>query len=370
MSVPTITSVTPAVGLASGDQLITIEGTNFNVPVHVDAGPGEVNNQDPYDPVSLATYTQTATVTFDGVPATLVKVFSATLLTCLLPPGNPGPRGTTPPGRAVDVVVTNTTQGTTTPIPGETVTLANGFTYARPIHTSEYESDFARAIRTLLQLLKSQLLVDEVNYAVQTDYDPSTGDELHVTKFAKLPGLVLVGPDLRENRFYSLNEQMDYPDGIVSELDGKSSAGFFETRVPYTVDMVFQVIAASDTKVELLNLQANFIMAMHKNKWLYMDRSATDPTKGRVRYEMDFEPNGLPRNSTQPNNSNLRSWHASIVIRGFDIEAFSGLTIDGTPDPANLIPAHAIVDHGRNADIVTLAPVNSVGIVSPEDEGP
>ena len=374
MAVPTITSITPAIGLASGDQLITIQGTGFNVPEDV---PG-INPIDPYDPVSLATVTQTATVSFDGVQGTLVKVYSSTLLTVLLPPGDPGSPAQvagnpvpTSTSRAVDVVVTNTTQGTTTPIPGESVTAAGGFTYTRPLLTSEYESDLARAIRTLLQLMKRQLLIYEVNYAVQTDYDPTTGDELHVTKFAKLPGLVLVGPDLKENRFYSLNEQMDYPDGTVSNLDGVSSAGFFETRVPYTVDLSFQVIGASDNKVELLNLAANFVAFMHKNKYLVMNRSATDPTKGTVRYEMDFEAGGQPKNSTMPNNSNLRAWHALIVVRGFDIETFSGLATDGTPDPSNLIPAHAIIDHGRNADIVALAPVNPIGIVSSEDdEGP
>ena len=367
MSAPTIASVTPSIGLASGDQLVTIEGTGFNVPVDVAVPPGQ---PDPYDPASLATFTQTAMVLFDGVPATLVKVYSSTLLTCLLPPGNPGDATTPPPGRAVSVQVINVAQGTTDPIPGESVTAANAFTYARPLHTTEYESDFARTIRTLLRLLKSQLLVDEVNYAVQTDYDPTTGDELHVTKFAKLPGIVLAGPDLRENRFYSLNEQPDYPDGTVSALDGVSPTGFLETRVPYTVDLVFDVIAASDTKTELLNLEANFVLFMHKNKYLSVQRSATDPSKGSVRYELDFEPFGQPKNTTTANNSNLRSWQARIVIRGFDLEAFSGLTLDGTSDPANLIPAHAVVDHGRAADVVRLAPTESIGILSTEDDDP
>jgi len=350
---PTITSITPSIGLASGDQLITIRGTGFNVPV--DAPPGVVDPNDPYDPVSLATKTQTAMVLFDGVASPIVKVFSSTLLTAILPQGNAGPSSTPAPGRSVSVSIVNVVQGTSTPIGGESVTAPNAFVYARPLLTKEYESDLTRAIRTLLQLMKGQLLVDEVNWAVQTDYDATTGDELHVTKFAKLPGIVLAGPELRENRFYSINQQPDFDDGTVSDLDGSSPAGFITTRVPYTVDLSFTVVGASDNKAELWNLAANFVMFMHKNKWLYMNRSATDPTKGQVRWEMDFDgPGSQPKSTTVPNNSNLRSWTAEIVIRGFDIEAFSGLVTDGTTDPSNLIPAHAVIDHGRCADTVNV----------------
>lgn len=366
MAVPTITSLTPSIGLASGDQLITIAGTGFHVAV--DEAPGVVNPADGMNPENDAPSIRTVMVTFDGVASPLVKVYSSTLLTAILPPGNAGNDTQAPPGRSVTVQVINVTQGTTTPIGGESVSAVNAFTYARPMHTTEYESALTYTVRIFLQLLKGQLLVDEVNYAVQTDYDPTTDDELHVTKFAKLPGIILVGPDLRENRFYSLNEQPTYPDGTTSKLDGVSPAGFLETRVPYTVDMVFQIIGVSDTKTELLNLMANFVMMMHKNKFLVVQRDAQDATKGTVRYELDFEPGGQPKNATMPNNSNLRSWEASVVIRGFDIEAFSGLTTDGTSDPANLIPAHAVIDHGRCADNVTLAPGVPLGILSQEDE--
>jgi hypothetical protein len=344
---PTITSITPAIGLASGDSLVSIVGTGFNVPVDAPD-----TNSD-YDPLSLTTATQTVLVYFDGVLAEQVWVRSSTLIEARIPPGNAG-SPYVPPGRQVTVMLVNVAQGTMTPLAGQSVSVPNAFTYALPILTSEYESDLARAIRTLLQLMKGQLLTVEVNYAVQTDYDANTGDELHVTKFAKLPGIVIVGPDMRENRFYSQNEQPDFDDGTISKLDGVSPAGFFETRVPYTVDLVFDVIGASDNKVELLNLEANFISFMHKNKFLYMNRSATDASKGEIRWEMDFEPHGQPKNTTTPNNSNLRSWEAKIVVRGFDIETFSGLATDGAPDPASLIPAHAIVEHGRYADDVVV----------------
>lgn len=347
MPAPTVSSVTPALGLASGDQLITIQGTNFRPAVHAT----------PPDPFTILTWPQTAQVLFDGVPSLEVRVQSATQLQARLPPGDPGPGGA---GRTVTVTIVNLDQNTGLPIPGESVAVPNAFSYRRPLHTTEYESDFTRLLRGMMQLMKRQLLDVEVNWAVQTDYDATTGDELHVTKFGKLPGIVIVGPDLEENRFYSLNQEPEFDDGSVSG-DGTASGGYLATRVAYTVDATLEIIAASDTKTELLNLMANFVAFMHKNKWLYLNRSATDPTKGQVRYEFDFVPRGQPKNTTMPNNSNVRSWSAHVVIRGIDIEAFSGIA-DGTSDPSNLIPQHAVVRHGQTADIVSLVPTEPLGI--------
>lgn len=346
MATPTIVRVTPSIGLPAGDTLITVEATNLRPPVHPD--PGVVDPDDAFDDIP-----RTAAVFVDGVAASDVRVYSTQLLTFLLPQGNPGDPDALAGGRTVSLTITNLDQATGLPISGESVTAANAFTYIRPAHTAEFESDFTRVQRTLLQMLKKQLLA-EVNYAVQTDYDPTTGDEMHVTQFAKLPGIVLVGPDLRENRFYSRNDQSenDQPDGTVSVLDGESPAGYFETRVPYTVDVLWEVIAASNNKVELLNLQANFVMFMHHNKWISILRNPADASKGSIRFELDFQPEGQPQTTTIPNNSNVRSWSAKILIRGFDIEAFSGLKTDGTPDPSNLVPAHAVVDHPRAADTI------------------
>lgn len=354
MAVPTISSITPAIGLSSGDTLVTIEGTNY-VPLQR-TPVGQVNGNDSLIPPP------TVIVLFDGVVSPRAVVRSSTLIEAVTPPGFPGPTAT---GRTVAVTVINLDPTTGQPVSGESVSAPNAFTYTRPRHTSEYESDFTRATRTLLTLITNQVIA-QVDFAVQTDYDATTGDELHVTEFAKLPGIVLVGPNLTENRFYSINEQPDIPSGDISKLDGQSPSSYFETRVPYTVDITWEVHAVSNSKMELLNLMANFIQFMHRNKWLVMDRDPKDATKGTVRYEMDFAPDGQPRNSTVPNNSNVRSWVASIVIRGFDIEAFSGLLDDGAPDPSHLVPAHAVIDKVRAADNVQLDPAVQLGIPSDE----
>lgn len=342
--IPTLASVTPAVGLTVGGALVTIVGTGFRVGVPAPGGPPGFGPSWP-----------TAAVLFAGVAATDVRVLSDTLLTCLPPPALdvffPTPR---PPGVApmpVVVAVTNLDdQGA--PVPGEIVAAVGLYAYTLPEHTREFQSDFTRAIRELVRLMKRQLLPVEINYAVQTDYDPTTGDELHVTKFATLPGIALVGPELDENRFASLNEAPDVPDGTISPEDGSSPGGFFSSRVPYTVDVRYQIICASNNKSELLNLLSNFVAFMHANKWLVLDRSGTDPSLGTVRFELDFTTGGLPKNTSVPNTSNVVSWSANIIIRGFDIEAFAGLGADGFADQAGLLPAHAVQSHEQTADEV------------------
>ena len=227
---------------------------------------------------------QTAIVLFDGVPAYDVRVFSGALLSATPPPHTPG---------VVDVSVQNVDQTTGVPISGEVVVAASSFTYVLPRVTADYPSDLVALVRTLIRAMKAYLLI-EITHAVHTDYDERTGDELHVTKFAKLPGITLIGPDLEENRFYSLNEEPDFTDETTVGDDGQPSA-FVGTKVPYTVDLTFKVIAASDSKIELLNLASNFVMFMHSTKYLPMARNAADPSAGTIAYEFDFVKGGQPK---------------------------------------------------------------------------
>ena len=337
MSVPTITSVTPSVVTTVGDMMVTIQGTNFAVPV-VDT---TLNPDAPVAP--------NVVVLVDGVPATDIEVIDATEVRCVIPRHLPG-------AAALTVLNLN---ASLVPVTGEQVTLAGALTYTLPILTSDQEGDLARLIRTFIRVLKSALSVD-VTYAVHTDYDPDTGDDLHITKFAKLPGISLVGPELRENRFYSLNEQPSYddPNGPV-DTDG-TPVDFVTTRVPYTVDVLLTLVGASDSKIELLNLMQNLIAFMHKTKYLAMDRNATDPTQGAVSYELDFQPDGQPKTTTVPNNSNIRSFSSEIVIRGFDIEAQSGLAAGTTAG----IPNQAVVEQGKTLDDLQLDPTVQTGVSS------
>lgn len=305
MTVPTITSIAPAAGLTSGRTFVTLVGTGMRLPP-------------PPPPSGLTSgiLPVTVDVLFGGLRATKVSVRddpanppAGTIVTCLSPPRAPG---------TIDVTLRNLDDDGV-PIPGEEAIAPGAFTYQRTDLTQE--SDLTRLVRTLLRALKDQVL-ENLSLTVHTDFDDTTGDQLHVAAVSKLPALVIVGPELDENRFYSLN--------TLSEAGGGDAVGlpFTVRRVPYTVDLTFQLIGMSEHTVELLNLMRVATTFFHKNKTLELERDASDPAQGRVAYEMDFAAGGQLKIESRPNESNVRHFAGTFVVRGFDLDEPDGVVID------------------------------------------
>lgn len=321
MPAPTITSLTPPTGPTGGRTLVEVLGSGFRLP----QPPPPSGPTPPPKP--------TVQILVAGREATEVRVRASDRLTFISPIGDAG---------TADVVVRNLDDDGS-PIAGEEGALAGAFTYRLPALAAE--SDLARLVRTLLRELKRQVLPN-VSLTVQTDFDAQTGDELHIAELASLPALVLVGPELREDRFYSLNQLPEVAGGAGTVL---------RRRVPYTVDLTFTIVGASDHTIELLNLMAATELFFHKNKFLEMARSAVNPLSGRVRYEMDFAPDGDLRVTSQPNESNVRSFSGSFAIRGFDLEDLTGVPDDAVTEQT--APASEIVI--GPPDQLTTAPVNT-----------
>jgi hypothetical protein len=103
-------------------------------------------------------------------------------------------------------------------------------------------------------------------------------------------------------------------------------------RNPFTVDLSFDIVGLSDRKKELLSMLSAVVKFFHRNKWIYLDRDPDDPSKGEVRWEMDWQPGGVAKVRGGANNSNLRSFSGSFVIRGFDIEDLPGFEGEGAVD--------------------------------------
>jgi hypothetical protein len=299
MAMPTITSIQPARGPSSGQTLITIAGTGMRLP--------------PPPPASGPTtgaLPQTVAIRIGAMPAPRVLVredVGATIATCLTPPGTPGP---------ADILLQNL-DGAGQPIAGEAVLLPGAFTYERPALATE--SSLTRLVRTLLRALKAQV-IENVNLTVHTDFDSSPEDGLHLAAVARLPALVLAGPELRQNRAYSLNQQ---PVRALPDAEG-----FAVHRAPYTVDVGFTLIGITDRTAELLNLMNLCTLFLHKNKHLVMARDPNDPDAGHVAYEMDFAPGGQFQVRSQPSESNVRHFVGELVIRGFDIDEPQGIPIE------------------------------------------
>ena len=291
MTSPSITSVTPTSAPPGGGILLEIFGAGFRIPAPANAA-GPTSSPAP-----------TVRVLVGGQASRDVRVIAPDRLICVAPPGHVG---------VTDVLVENLDDDGEA-IPGEQVIAPRALTYTRPPLTGE--ADLTRVVRTLIQELKRQVLANVV-LTVQTDFDPETGDELHLSHIAELPALVLIGPELSENRFFSVNQLPEVATGIDR---------FAQRRVPYTVDLGFTVIGVSDHTTELLNLMAATQLFFHRNKVLELDRDPADVAAGRVPYEMDFTPDGDLKVTSQPNEANVRSFSGRFVVRGFDLEDLTGV---------------------------------------------
>jgi hypothetical protein len=300
MAIPTITSIQPAHGPSSGQTLLTITGTGMRLPPQPPAGRPTTGR-----------LPQTVEIRIGAMPATRVLVREdvtipdGTIATCLTPASAPGP---------ADIVIQNL-DGAGQPIAGEAVVLPGAFTYERTALSTE--SSLTRLVRTLLRTLKAQV-IENVNLTVHTDFDAAPENGLHLAAVARLPALVLAGPELRQSRTYSINQQP-----VRALRDGLALH-----RVPYTVDVGFTLIGITDRTAELLNLMSLCTLFLHKNKHLVMARDPQDPDAGHVAYEMDFAAGGQFQVRSQPNESNVRHFVGELVIRGFDIDEPHGIAIE------------------------------------------
>jgi hypothetical protein len=300
MAIPTITSIQPARGPASGQTLITIMGTGMRLLPQPPAGRP-----------TMGGLPQTVEIRIGAQRATRVLVRedatnpSGTIATCLTPAGTPGP---------ADIIIQNLNDAGQ-PIAGEAVLLPVAFTYERPVLSTE--SSLTRLVRTLLRALKAQV-IENVNLTVHTDFDAAPENGVHLAAVARLPALVLAGPELRQSRTYSINQQPVRPlrDGLALH------------RVPFTVDVGFTLIGMTDRTAELLNLMSLCTLFLHKNKHLLVAREPDAPEAGHVAYEMDFAPGGQFQVRSQPSESNVRHFVGELVIRGFDIDEPDGIAIE------------------------------------------
>lgn len=313
--------------------MIDLAGTNFRLP---DIPPsGET------DGILL----QTVEVLFGTEPAPNVQVLSADRILVTAPVHDAG---------AVQITVRNL-DNSGDPIAGEEVIQSSAFTFLVPKLFTDNDniSELARLVRLLIVDMRRQI-VPEVAISTHTDYDEGTNTELHVAELSALPGLALIGPDLEENRFFSLNETPEF-----DVTPGDPDTEFVETEVPYTVDVAFDIIGFSNNAMEIINLQHAATVYFKKNKFFVMDKDRDDPSLGKVRYEMELETD-FKRNG-QPSNSNIISFGGRMVIRGFDIDQTAGIDSGGSIAG---IPKNEIINRGFTSDEDTGVQLDEIEQVS------
>ena len=280
MAVPTLTAITPTSGPTSGGDLVRLTGTGFAAQV---------------------------AVTFGGAPAEIlaVRAEAGAFVADVRTPAHVE--------AVVDVTLRNL-DAAGAPVPGEEATLAGAYRFLRPRIVQE--ADLTRLVRALLRELKRQVIAN-VSMTVSIDYDDTTVDGMNVVAISKLPSLVLSGPRVAENRFFSTNEPHE------DVVPGPAGPELLRRRPPLTVDLVFTLTAASDRTVELLNLMAAVATFLNRNRWVVLPRDPGDLSAGDVRWEMDPEGDFQTR---LDGPDDVRAFTCGFLVRGFDLD--EGLPLD------------------------------------------
>jgi hypothetical protein len=202
------------------------------------------------------------------------------------------------------------------PIPGERAVLALAYRFERPAIVKE--ADLTRVVRQLLRELKRQV-VATVSASVSVDYADAVVDGQRIIAMAKLPSLVLTGPTLHQNRFYSANvAQYD----VVGSPWGLQSV---RRTPPLTVDLLFGVTAASSRTAELFNLMAAVATFLNRNRWLELPRDPGDASRGVVRWELEADGDFHTQLASR---DDVRVFTCGFLVRGFDVD--EGLPFDLT----------------------------------------
>lgn len=300
MALPTLSSVQPPAGPSSGGDLVRLVGTGFADRVRVVFGDAPAADVSVRDEAGLR-------IADIHTPAHLPGI--------------------------VAIELTNL-DADGLPVPGETVVVTNAYRFARP--TVAREADLTRVIRQLLRELKRQVL-GNVSATVSVDYDDTTLDGLNVIAMAKVPSLVLSGPTLRPNRFYSANVAHE---DVVSGVSGPE---LVRRKPPYTVDLVFTLTAASERTAELFNLMAAVATFLNHNRWIELQRDPSDAARGTARWELDAD--GEFRTQLA-GKDDVRAFTCGFVVRGFDVDEGLPLDLGKRVTEPELLPAQAIATGG------------------------
>lgn len=304
MGVPTISSITPGTG-HTGGAILTILGTNFRQQSAY-LGSGRV----PLRPPSVR-------VTIGTTQCSIVRVFSETELEVKTPALNAG---------TYDVTVENIDDDGVL-VPGETVTSLAAFKAKLPDLTKD--SVLARIVVVLMRAMRQQILVN-TGTVVHTDYDGETGEEISLLPNAQLPQLILIGPQTRRasgvgSRQYTVQ---------------KDSNNFSTYRRGEALDLIWTLVGATDNTRQSLNLLEATRDFFKKSPFLDVDRDASDPSQGQVRYTMHIPPTGEFNVTTQPDSSNLRTFGGSFVVRGYVVEGLQNFpddALEGRSFPAETL---------------------------------
>lgn len=237
----TVTGVSPSTGLTGGRELALIDGTDFNISVDSTGRPR-------------------MRVKFGTLEATRIRVRSTTKLDCLTPIAD----------SAVYPVTVEDLDAVTS------ATLASAFTFKRP-DIGGIESDLWYVIETLVREMRRQI-IENVVVTTEIEYDANTGDLLSIVEDAKIPAIVLVGPDVVETRGPHARPRED--------LEHIGGGTYERRRSQDIVDLRFMLHGVDGKMIRMANLLKEVISFFRRNPVLRVHRDSADPNSPIEEIEM------------------------------------------------------------------------------------
>lgn len=280
MVAPTITTLTPAVGLTRGETFVSIVGTDFN------------------DEASLGT----VAVFFDNVEASEVGVVSSTRLICLTP------RSTRVEPAAVDVRVENVPAAG----PVEPTTAVDAFTYHRPkIETLRDHSTDDPVLIVNRQLVSDlrRFVLANIHHDMHSEYVDALSAAAQEEVQASAPHLKLLGPNIQEDPFYAVRDKQNTQ---ISPVPGT----FERFGPPITVKLTYSYVGVGRTKGETLNLWGALTDWIKNTPFLEVPVDGVDKANGIVEFELAAIWEDRADIRSQSTREAVFQFSGSMVIRG------------------------------------------------------
>lgn len=282
---PTISSVSPSVGLAQGRNLVRLVGTNFSL--------------------------HGVRVSVRGRTSPRAATISATEVHFLAPRN---PQGTW------DIVLQNL-DADGDDIPGETVTASGLYRYQRPNLDSTHKSSWSRIVEAMVELFKNDL-VPNVSFTQSVEFDPENGLHSSIVTIAKYPGMAIFGPTPRPSRINPARAKTTYKDSTTGRVEVRHGL--------HREDLVFTfVVAEQESNQRQISLMAAFRRWFDTEGYLELNRHPTDSSQGTV--EFPFRLEGQMEPFGAPSESNVKLFRGSFSIMGVAVEdapGFAGSNVD------------------------------------------
>lgn len=202
-------------------------------------------------------------------------------------------------------------------IPGEEHSVADGYAYQMPNLSAE--SQLTYVIRQLIlefrrQVLTETLMNQHSEYADSTSPDGDAqvdGEEL-VTRVAKIPSLVLLGPQVSGNQ-----------DQLQDEVTQQTIEDeWFDQLAPTIVDLSFEVLGIANTTQVGLNLLQATLEFFRRNRKLQVPCDSADDTSELV--EFDLALTTFPSIRNRANDSDVVTFSGNFVIRAIHLDTIPG----------------------------------------------